>query len=136
MLFTLGAMAEEGNTNPSIIPVRGKYIKRFGYQKVGGKTKMHPGLDIEADQGASVMATADGQVKNIAVKGKENTLVIDHGEGIETRYEMLGEMTVAKGQTVKKGDVVGSFSKSNKAVLHYEVRLNGQPIDPMNYILN
>ena len=100
---------------------------------------MHEGLDIAANPGTPVVAPADGMVTYAGYDaGYGKLIVIDHGYGVETRYGHNSEIQVAVGQKVRHGQriaAVGSTGRSTGPHLHYEVRVNGQPIDPLNYIL-
>jgi murein DD-endopeptidase MepM/ murein hydrolase activator NlpD len=98
----------------------------------------HKGQDIAAPTGTPINATADGVVVVAGwVKGYGNGIYIDHGNGITTRYGHLSRIDVVVGQTVKQGGhlgLVGSTGRSTGPHLHYEVRVNGQPTSPLNYL--
>jgi murein DD-endopeptidase MepM/ murein hydrolase activator NlpD len=104
-----------------------------------GRPAMHPGVDFRAPTGYPVRATAAGTV--IAAEnngGYGNMVDIDHGNGVTTRYGHMSEIDVTVGQVVAKGAVVGrtgSTGRSTGPHLHYEVRVDGEAIDPMRYIL-
>lgn len=127
---------------PSIKPANGWYSSRFGYRldPFTRRPTMHNGLDIAARQGTPVFSSADGIVSHVGRKsGYGNLVIIDHGYGVETRYGHNSKLYVTKGQPVKRYDViaaVGNTGRSTSSHLHYEVRVRGVPVDPMNYILD
>jgi murein DD-endopeptidase MepM/ murein hydrolase activator NlpD len=127
---------------PTLKPVVGYFTSGFGvrHSPLGdGRVKMHEGVDIANHLGTQVHAPADGIVIFAGVKaGYGNTLIIDHGYGLETWYGHTKQLLVSKGQRVKKGDAIallGSTGRSTGPHLHYEVRVNGTPVDPLSYIL-
>lgn len=110
---------------------------KFGAQRDGYK---HQGIDLPVAQGTPVFATQDGQVIFASNAGAYGNLVkINHGAGTETRYGHLSRFAVEDGASVKKGDIIGysggkpgtpGAGRSTGAHLHYEVRVNGKPVDP------
>lgn len=110
---------------------------KFGAQRDGYK---HQGVDLPVAQGTPVFATQDGQVIFASNAGAYGNLVkINHGAGTETRYGHLSKFAVQDGASVKKGDIIGysggkpgtpGAGRSTGAHLHYEVRVNGKPVDP------
>ena len=96
-------------------------------------------MDFSTRRGAKVYATADGVVTMAKYDGGYGlTVEIDHGNGIVTRYAHNAKLLVRKGQRVKRGDViayVGNSGRSTAPHLHYEVRVNGVPRDPLKFIL-
>ena len=126
---------------PTRKPAVGYFTSGFGIRKapIGGKTKMHEGLDIANHPGTPIKAAADGTV--IFADGKAGygqTLVIDHGYGLETLYAHTAKLIAKRGQKVKRGDTVallGNTGRSTGPHVHYEVRVNGVPVDPLTYIL-
>jgi murein DD-endopeptidase MepM/ murein hydrolase activator NlpD len=127
---------------PSIWPTHGWLSSTAGNRTdpFTGEKDFHPGLDISADKGDAVYATADGTVVNASAAGNYGNLVIlDHGFGIETRYGHLSAFKVKQGQAVKRGDLiglVGSTGRATGAHLHYEVRANGRILNPLQLLLN
>jgi murein DD-endopeptidase MepM/ murein hydrolase activator NlpD len=121
---------------PGIMPVRGYPSAAFGYRAdpFSGDPEFHPGVDLSAPTGTKVVSTADGLVifaDRQAGYGK--LVVIQHRFGLSTRYGHLQQAAVKVGQRVKKGDVIGYVGSTGRATgphLHYEVRLNGQPMNP------
>ena len=125
---------------PSIWPVIGWLSSPFGNRRdpFTGGPDFHPGLDISADYGEPVHATADGVVAVAGQSGNYGNLVeVDHGFGITTRYGHLSRFAVISGQTVHRDDVigyVGSTGRSTSAHLHYEILLNGKLTNPMKLL--
>jgi murein DD-endopeptidase MepM/ murein hydrolase activator NlpD len=125
---------------PSIWPVPGWLTSRYGSRRdpFTGGADFHPGLDISADYGEPVRATADGVVAVAERSGTYGNLVeIDHGYGIVTRYGHLSRFRASAGQQIHRGDVigfVGSTGRSTSAHLHYEILLNGKITDPMKLL--
>ena len=126
---------------PSIWPVVGILRSGVGVRNNpfgGSSIEFHKGQDISAPSGTPVNATADGVVVIARwVKGYGNGIYIDHGNGISTRYGHLSRIDVVEGQTVKRGEhlgLVGSTGRSTGPHLHYEVRIDGQPTNPIPYL--
>lgn len=126
---------------PSIWPAAGWLTSAMGTRRdpfTGGRD-FHPGLDISADRGSPVYATADGRVVHAARASDYGNLVrIDHGFGLESRYGHLEHIDVAAGATVKRGDrigTVGSTGRSTAPHLHYEVRVNDRLLNPLQFLL-
>lgn len=130
------------NATPNIKPTRGWITSRFGRRlnPVTGMMAMHAGLDIAASPGTPIYAPADGVVTFAAYDESYGKLVsIDHGYGVTTRFGHNSQIYVHVGQRVSKYDViaaVGSTGRSTGPHLHYEVRINGTPVDPGNFILD
>jgi murein DD-endopeptidase MepM/ murein hydrolase activator NlpD len=112
----------------------------FGNRKdpFTGGPDFHSGLDISANAGSPIRATADGTIESAGYAGNYgNAVVVNHGFGISTRYGHMSRIAARKGQTVKRGDVigfVGSTGRATSAHLHYEVLLNGQTINPLRLL--
>lgn len=128
-------------TKPSIWPTNGEITSGFGWRTSpwGDGSELHPGIDIANSMGTPVVATADGEVvKSEASGGYGNIVQIDHGNGITTIYGHNSRFAVSVGQSVKKGQVisyVGSTGRSTGPHLHYEVRVNGTPVDPTSFLV-
>jgi len=126
---------------PSIWPTHGWLSSTAGNRidPFTGEKDFHPGLDISADKGDAVYATADGKVVNASASGNYgNLVVIDHGYGLETRYGHLSAFKVKQGQSVKRGDLIGLVGATGRATgahLHYEVRANGRILNPLQLLL-
>jgi murein DD-endopeptidase MepM/ murein hydrolase activator NlpD len=126
---------------PSIWPVKGWVTSGFGprVSPFTEKPAWHDGLDIGAAANAPVQAPAQGRVTMVGFDPKLGNLVkLDHGFGIETVYGHLAKSLVKEGQRVKRGEVVGLVGSSGLATgphLHYMVKVHGQTLDPVKYIL-
>lgn len=127
---------------PTIWPTVGFISSRFGSRSSpfgGGQIQLHKGLDIGARSGTPIVATAEGTVRQSGRDGAYgNCVSIDHGAGIITRYAHMQRYIVQPGDWVKRGQVigyVGSTGRSTGPHLHYEVILNGVPVNPQRYIL-
>lgn len=128
-------------STPSIMPVAGWLSSSFGNRvdPFTGRMQFHAGIDISTNSGNQVAASADGIVINVSqdrMLGKN--VSISHGYGIVTVYAHLSGFAVKEGQKVKRGDVIGYVGMTGKALgphLHYEVRVNDKPVNPLNYIL-
>ncbi|MEN6413092.1 MAG: M23 family metallopeptidase [Veillonellales bacterium] len=126
---------------PSIWPAQGTVTSGFGWRisPFGDGNELHPGIDIAYTMGAPVVATADGEVVVSGPAGGYGNLIqIDHKNGIDTLYGHNSQLAVAVGQQVKKGQVIayaGSTGKSTGPHVHYEVRVNNTPVDPMKYLV-
>jgi murein DD-endopeptidase MepM/ murein hydrolase activator NlpD len=128
---------------PSIWPVEGNPTDGFGGRRnpFGGySSEFHTGQDIATPWGTPVTATAKGTVVFSGWQAGYGQLVeIDHGCGLTTRYGHLSRIDVAAGQNVNQGVVighVGSTGRSTGPHLHYEVRIDDEPVDPMSYLPN
>ncbi|NIP59406.1 MAG: peptidoglycan DD-metalloendopeptidase family protein, partial [Gemmatimonadetes bacterium] len=98
----------------------------------------HQGVDIAAEKGTPIMAAAKGTVITATwVSGYGQTVEIDHGYGFVTLYGHGSEILVRRGQKVERGDViarVGDTGITTSPHLHYEIRVGGQPVNPLNYV--
>ena len=131
---------------PAIQPVSNKQLTRiasgFGMRihPIYGIAKMHNGLDFTAPQGTPIYATGDGQVTTAGVgNGTGNHVIINHGYGYETEYMHMVRIKVKQGQKVKRGEIigwVGSTGASTGPHCHYEVHINGNPVDPVYFFFN
>lgn len=126
---------------PSIWPVAGVLESGLGGRRnpfSGRGYEYHEGQDIDAEYGAPVQAAASGKVMIAGrQRGYGNVVYVDHGAGLSTRYGHLSQINVAVGQTVTRGQtigLVGSTGRSTGPHLHYEVRINNQPVDPKRYL--
>ena len=128
-------------STPSIWPVRGYLSGFFRYRKnpFTSLVSFHQGIDISTPLGKPIIAPADGIV--ISANRKKdlgNTIIIKHRFGYTTRYGHLSKFAVRRGQEVKRGDVIGYVGQTGRSTgphLHYEVRINNKPVNPLNYIL-
>lgn len=126
---------------PTIKPAQGWYTSRFGFRidPFTGRTEYHSGVDIAAAPGTPVHAPADGVVSYVGYEpGYGRIVSIDHGYGVITRYGHNSRIYVEMGQRIARGDMVsavGSTGRSSGPHVHYEVRVEGVPVNPLNYIL-
>lgn len=129
------------SSTPSVKPTKGWFTSRFGYRldPFTNRPHMHAGVDMAAPPGTPVFAPADGVVSYVGYEPGYGKLVsIDHGYGVVTRYGHNSRVFVEQGQRVHRWDAisaVGTTGRSTGAHLHYEVRIHGIAVDPMNYIL-
>ena len=126
---------------PTVWPVVGKLESGFGGRANpfgGGSYEFHSGQDIEATWGDPVVAGASGTVTFVGWQnGYGQLIVIDHGGGLTTRYGHLSHIDVAQGQAVARSEFigrVGSTGRSTGPHLHYEVRFNDEPVNPLQYL--
>jgi murein DD-endopeptidase MepM/ murein hydrolase activator NlpD len=135
------ALKERERAVPSIWPVEGESTDSFGVRGNpfgGGSSEFHPGQDIAAPRGTPVVAPADGVViKADWQNGYGQTVVIDHGNGLTTRYGHLSKIEVSAGQEIRRGEelgLVGSTGRSTGPHLHYEVRISEVAVSPLHYL--
>jgi murein DD-endopeptidase MepM/ murein hydrolase activator NlpD len=132
-----GGLSLPGGTTPAIWPARGVVSSPYGLRWNG--SDFHPGIDIANDMGTPILATADGVVRIAGWNdgGYGNMVDIDHGNGIMTRYGHAMQVAVTAGQHVRRGQVIaymGSTGFSTGPHVHYEVRINGQAVNPSAYL--
>jgi murein DD-endopeptidase MepM/ murein hydrolase activator NlpD len=138
-------------STPAIRPIRASEktkgtrwwpTSKFGYRKsrFTGLREFHKGYDVATKEGTPIIATAHGVVTYAGPKGNwGNLVIIDHGHGLMTRYAHCLKILKKRGDRVKRGDtiaLVGETGRSTGPHLHYEVHLNGLPVNPEKYILN
>jgi murein DD-endopeptidase MepM/ murein hydrolase activator NlpD len=135
------------NSIPAIQPIALKDFRRisdyYGSRRdpFNGRIRMHYGMDFTGPLGTEIYATGDGKVVKAEFNhygyGKE--VVIDHGFGYKTIYAHLRKILVEPGQKVKRGQVIGTLGNTGRSTgphLHYEVRKNNRPVNPINYYFN
>jgi murein DD-endopeptidase MepM/ murein hydrolase activator NlpD len=128
------------DTVPTLYPASGEIISKFGKRTdpITKTKRMHEGLDIDAPYGANIKAAASGTVESCGYQsGYGKVVIINHGRGVKTVYAHTSKILVEVGQTVKKGDIiakVGSTGRSTGPHLHFEVRINGEPVNPLKYL--
>lgn len=129
-------------SSPSIKPVPGIITSPFGYRKspFTGRRTFHSGLDISNRMGTNIVSTAFGKVVFAGRKtGYGKVVIIDHGYGKATKYAHLRKILVHKNQQVKRGEAIATLGNTGRSTgphLHYEVLVNGTPVNPSKYILN
>ena len=130
------------SSTPSIAPVRGILTDGFGGRSdpFTREPGQHNAIDISSAIGQPIRTPADGiVVKAEWASGYGNVIYISHGYGYSTRYGHLSSFAVRPGQRIKRGEIighVGSTGRSTGPHLHYEVRVNNNPVNPLEYILN
>lgn len=136
------AILRQRGYTPTVWPVEGKLEGGFGGRRnpFGGPGyEFHTGQDIEAPWGAPVIAGASGRVSFVGWQnGYGQLVVVDHGGGLTTRYGHLSHIDVELNQVVSRAQLlgkVGSTGRSTGPHLHYEVRINDQAVNPLQYLL-
>jgi murein DD-endopeptidase MepM/ murein hydrolase activator NlpD len=135
------ARAWQKNIVPSMWPLNGRILSRFGERQdpFSGEGAFHTGVDISAITGTPVHAAADGIVYTAEYdSGYGKMVVIDHGNGIRTRYAHLSAFEVVAGQEVRRGQVIalsGNTGHTTSAHLHFEVRMGGNAVNPYPYLM-
>jgi len=130
----------KANSAPNLWPVEGQVTGSFGERidPFNGEGAFHSGVDIGSSYGHPIVAPADGVVTfTDTMGGYGKTIMIDHGNGISTRYGHLSGFAVTSGQKVQRGDVIGYVGESGRSTgphLHYEVRINDTPVNPYKYL--
>jgi murein DD-endopeptidase MepM/ murein hydrolase activator NlpD len=126
---------------PSRWPVRGAVNSEFGRRKSpwGEAIEHHSGLDIAAQMGTPVKAPASATVVFAGPGGEYgNCVILDHGNELKSLYGHLSKIQVRQGQRVERGTIIaltGNTGRSSGPHLHYEVHVNGRPVDPLRYVL-
>ena len=133
-------MLDDPRALPSIWPVRGRITAGFGERMdpFSGEPAFHPGIDIADPVGTDVVATGDGLVIEAEPDaGYGRSVLIDHGDGITTRYAHLSRIFLMIGEEVKQGEVIGAIGTTGRSTgphLHYEVRIHGAPVNPFKFL--
>ena len=128
------------NSGAMIWPITGPITSEFGWRShpIFGGQRFHSGIDIGGDYGMPIHAAQSGVVSHAGwIDGYGNTVMIDHGGGIVTLYGHNESLAVNVGQHVNQGDVIaycGSTGNSTGPHCHFEVRLDGEPVSPFNYL--
>jgi murein DD-endopeptidase MepM/ murein hydrolase activator NlpD len=135
------AHAWQKNIVPSLWPVNGKILSRFGDRQdpFSGEGEIHSGVDISAAMGTPVHAAADGVISHaeFTAGGYGKMVVIDHGNGMSTRYAHLSSFEVLPGQEIRRGEVLGHSGATGRVTsphLHFEVRVGGAAVNPDRYL--
>lgn len=121
-------------------PTSGRITSYYGYRvnPVTGQYKLHKGIDYAGNYGDPIKASKSGVVEYSGwISGYGNTIILGHGNGVQTLYPHAQTLNVSYGDTVSQGDViatVGSTGNSTGPHLHFEIRINGEAVDPLNYI--
>ncbi|GAB4319892.1 MAG: M23 family metallopeptidase [Candidatus Zixiibacteriota bacterium] len=131
---------EQLDHTPSISPVDGHLVRGYGIRPdpFTGVKRLHGGVDLSANIGTPVRAPANGRVTATGYQSQLGKMIkIDHGYNVETRYGHLSKILVKRGQTVKRGEVIGYAGNTGYSTgphLHYEVHVDGRRVDPLKYI--
>jgi murein DD-endopeptidase MepM/ murein hydrolase activator NlpD len=137
---TMKAMSPKGEVGPLAIPVSGRVVREYGWNKdsLDDMERFHPGIDIAAKAGAPVKAALAGKVKKVgADKQLGSYVVLDHGEGVYTLYAGIENIKVAEGQEVQAGQTIADVAKAGDVSgggLHFELREGGVLTNPLDKI--
>jgi murein DD-endopeptidase MepM/ murein hydrolase activator NlpD len=138
-LLTTGGLGDLTST-PTLWPVIGHITAGFGERMdpFSGEGAFHTGVDISSQYGDSVRVTGDGVVIEADERaGYGRLVVVDHGYGVTTWYAHLSTFSVLAGEQLRRGDTIGNVGVSGRSTgphVHYEVRINGAPVNPMRYL--
>ncbi len=131
------ALAIVNNIKLSVLPVTGRITSRYG-ERSSLRRSTHTGLDIACTTGTDIKVVSNGTVTFSGKKGSYgNLIIVDHGNGVETWYGHCSKLYEKVGNTVNAGDViaaVGSTGNSTGPHLHFEIRINGECVNPQNYV--
>lgn len=125
---------------PSVWPISGWLSSAYGYRKdpYTGLPDFHAAIDIAAERGKPIRATADGTVESVGYLGNYgNQVLLNHGHTIATRYGHLSGFNVRLGQKVKRGEVIGYVGATGRATsphLHYEIIIDGKTMNPLRLL--
>lgn len=128
------------NTKPMLWPVQGRLMSYFGARidPFSGDGAFHAGVDISAPTGTPIRVTADGNVRFVGnMSGYGRIVIVEHPGSTQTYYAHLSRFNVLPGQSVRMGEVIafsGATGRATTPHLHYEVRVNGSPINPYKYL--
>lgn len=127
---------------PTIMPTAGWLTSAFSSMRehpILHYARPHEGIDVTAPMGAPIQAPAGGRVTKTGWEaGYGNVIVVDHGYGLSTKFAHCSKIDARTGQTVKRGEVIAYVGNTGLATgphLHYEVHVNGKPVDPLRYVL-
>ncbi len=135
--MTREAMGKSAVAGNMLIPVSGKVIRPYGWNKdaLDDMDRYHPGIDIAVSPGTPVKAALSGKVKKVGSHPLYGRYVqIDHSGGVYTLYAGLGGVKVIEGQAVKAGEIIGDVARTGylkEGGLHFELRENGSLVDPL-----
>lgn len=127
--------SEDTDSSVFIRPLDGVLTSAFGQRG----SRRHTGIDIGADSGSRILAARDGNVSFSGVlDGYGNYIILDHGNGVQTAYGHCSKLLVSKGDSVNQGDtiaLVGSTGNSTGPHLHFEVKIDDEFINPLDYVM-
>lgn len=131
------ALAIVNNIKLSVLPVTGRITSRYG-ERSSLRRSTHTGLDIACNTGTDIKVVSNGTVTFSGKKGSYgNLIIVDHGNGVETWYGHCSKLYAKVGDTITAGDVVaavGSTGNSTGPHLHFEIRINGECVNPQSYV--
>ena len=131
------ALAIVNNIKLSVLPVTGRITSRYG-ERSSLRRSTHTGIDIACNTGTDIKVVSNGTVTFSGKKGSYgNLIIVDHGNGVETWYGHCSKLYAKAGDTVTAGDVVaavGSTGNSTGPHLHFEIRINGECVNPQSYV--
>lgn len=136
----VAVMATLGKNNKITTPLHGRITSRYGYRTnpISGKYGLHTGVDIAADEGTGIVAAYNGVVKDTGYGEKKgNFVLMEHSDGTQTLYCHCSEVLVAEGSVIRAGELialVGNTGWSTGPHLHFEIRIDGSSVDPLDYI--
>lgn len=139
-VFQPSASASSVSGTPMQWPVAGRITSPFGERKnpMGPGEDFHPGLDIAADEGTPIAAASAGRVIAAGPDGGYgNLIVVDDGNGMTTRYGHCSQIFARVGEAVAAGQTIGAVGSTGHSTgphLHFEVRVNDQPVDPSQFL--
>ncbi|MBR2214963.1 MAG: peptidoglycan DD-metalloendopeptidase family protein [Selenomonadaceae bacterium] len=137
---TASAPVTGGGGGGMIWPIAGPITSEFGWRThpIFGNARFHSGIDIGGEYGLPIAAAASGVVSYAGwISGYGNTVIIDHGGGVSSLYGHNQSLAVGEGQSVSQGETIaycGSTGNSTGPHCHFEVRQNGEPVSPYNYL--
>ncbi|QCK14488.1 peptidoglycan DD-metalloendopeptidase family protein [Mangrovivirga cuniculi] len=145
LVFMISAFAHFIGSEPRVMPIQKGYeyklTAKFNKHVVipeKGIDKVHGGIDFAAKEGTPVVASGAGKVIHAKIKGNwGNLVIIDHGDGLISRYAHLQGFDVKIGEEVSEGDVIGKVGNTGKSTgphLHFEIERNGKKLDPEDFI--
>jgi murein DD-endopeptidase MepM/ murein hydrolase activator NlpD len=133
---------EKLRNTPSLMPTRGWLSGAFSSSRLHPilhEMRPHAGIDVSAPAGTAIVAPAGGVVVRVAREaGYGNILEIDHGNGILTRYAHCARIVARRGQRVDRGQLIATVGNTGLSVgphLHYEIHVDGKPVDPLTYVI-
>jgi murein DD-endopeptidase MepM/ murein hydrolase activator NlpD len=139
---TLTKNFERIANTPSIMPTSGWLSSHFSKSRLHPilhENRPHEGIDVSAPRNAPIVAPASGRVRSVGfVNGYGNSFEIDHGNGIVTRYAHCSRIVVREGQMVSRGQLIATVGNTGLTIgphLHYEVHVDGKPVDPLRYVM-
>jgi len=140
LTFKVDHYLETIQSIPLGIPTPGKITSKFGKRidPINHRPAFHEGVDIKNKRKSPIKATADGVIaKSGYTKGFGNYVVINHGNGFRTRYFHMFKRAVKRGDTVKRGQLIGYLGSTGRSTgphLHYEIKYKSRPVNPMKFI--